>query len=189
LKRSRIRTNAHELELNLKRNAKTSVEARRERLLADRNLVANLPFKISARRPDSKQTYVAPVQRKPLQVQRPKTAEAFKPEPTLAEVDYQHILSVIEGMTQTMERNPTTFAKLDEEALRDMYLVPLNGHFEGAATGETFNAAGKTDILIRMEDRNIFIKRTDCSSSASKRSLPSHARERSRCRLQRLPTP
>ena len=56
-----------------------------------------------------------------------------------------------------MERNPTTFAKLDEEALRDMYLVPLNGHFEGAATGETFNASGKTDIIIRVEDRNIFI--------------------------------
>jgi hypothetical protein len=151
-----LRTNAQELEVNLKRNAMTSVEARRERLLADRNLVANLPFKIKTR-VDSKQTYVAPVHRKPIQVQRPKTPEAFKPEPTLAEVDYHHILTVIEGMTQTMERNPTTFAKLDEEALRDMYLVPLNGHFEGAATGETFNAAGKTDILIRVEDRNIFI--------------------------------
>ena len=150
------RTNAQELEVNLKRNAKAAVDSRRERLLADRNLVANLPFKIRAR-PDNKQTYVAPIHRKPIQVQRPRTTEAFKPEPTLAEADYQHILTVIEGMTQTMERNPTTFAKLDEEALRDMYLVPLNGHFEGAATGETFNAAGKTDILIRDGDRNIFI--------------------------------
>ncbi len=81
-----LRTNAQELEVNLKRNAKTSVEARRERLLADRNLVANLPFKIKTR-VDSKQTYVAPVHRKPIQVQRPKTPEAFKPEPTLAEVE------------------------------------------------------------------------------------------------------
>jgi hypothetical protein len=68
----------------------------------------------------------------------------------LAEQDYQHVLTVIEGMTATMERNPTTFAKLDEEQLRDMYLVPLNGNFEGAATGETFNAEGKTDIIVRV---------------------------------------
>jgi hypothetical protein len=36
-------------------------------------------------------------------------------------------------------------------------LVPLNGYFEGAAAGETFNAEGKTDILIRVDGRNIFI--------------------------------
>jgi hypothetical protein len=33
----------------------------------------------------------------------------------------------------------------------------LNGAFEGAASGETFNFTGKTDILIRVEGRNIFI--------------------------------
>jgi hypothetical protein len=132
------------------------IEARKQKLLDTRKMVAGLAFPIRTRQ-DAAKTYVAPVNRKTIQVQRPKTTQAFEPEPTLAEGDYQHVLSVIEDMTKTMERNPTTFAKLDEEALRDMYLVPLNGHFEGAATGETFNAAGKTDILIRVEDRNIFI--------------------------------
>ena len=33
----------------------------------------------------------------------------------------------------------------------------LNGHYEGQATGETFNYEGKTDILIRVDDKNIFI--------------------------------
>jgi hypothetical protein len=33
----------------------------------------------------------------------------------------------------------------------------LNSHYEGGATGETFNAAGKTDVLIRVEDRTVFI--------------------------------
>jgi hypothetical protein len=33
----------------------------------------------------------------------------------------------------------------------------LNGRFEGAATGETFNYEGKTDILVRVDGRNIFI--------------------------------
>ena len=31
----------------------------------------------------------------------------------------------------------------------------LNGHYD--ATGETFNAEGKTDILIRTDGRNVFI--------------------------------
>jgi hypothetical protein len=41
--------------------------------------------------------------------------------------------------------------------LRSHFLVQLNGHYEGQATGETFNYEGKTDILIRVEGRNIFI--------------------------------
>jgi hypothetical protein len=56
-----------------------------------------------------------------------------------------------------MERSPSAFTKMGEEDLRQHFLVQLNGQFEGAATGETFNFKGKTDILIRVQDRNIFI--------------------------------
>ena len=35
--------------------------------------------------------------------------------------------------------------------------MQLNGNYEGQATGETFNYQGKTDILIRSGDRNIFV--------------------------------
>jgi len=35
--------------------------------------------------------------------------------------------------------------------------VQLNGQYDGQATGETFNYEGKTDILIRSGDRNIFV--------------------------------
>jgi hypothetical protein len=56
-----------------------------------------------------------------------------------------------------MERSPRAFATLDEEAIRTHFLLQLNGHYEGGATGETFNAHGKTDILIRVENKNIFI--------------------------------
>ncbi len=60
-------------------------------------------------------------------------------------------------MSRVVERNPNSFSALNEEAIRDHFLLQLNGHYEGAATGETFNSSGKTDILIRVEDRNIFI--------------------------------
>ena len=46
---------------------------------------------------------------------------------------------------------------MGEEDIRQQFLVQLNGRFEGAATGETFNYEGKTDILVRVEGKNIFI--------------------------------
>lgn len=36
-------------------------------------------------------------------------------------------------------------------------LLILEPNFEGAATGETFNKSGKTDILLRHEGKNVFI--------------------------------
>jgi hypothetical protein len=60
-------------------------------------------------------------------------------------------------MVHVMERSPKAFAGMDEEALRQHFLVQLNGQYEGQATGETFNFEGKTDILIRAEGRNVFI--------------------------------
>ena len=43
-----------------------------------------------------------------------------------------------------------------EEALRDLLLMQLAPHFQ-SVTGETFNKAGKTDILIRHEKSNLFV--------------------------------
>jgi hypothetical protein len=59
-------------------------------------------------------------------------------------------------MTLVIERSPSVFSKMPEETLRDHYLVQLNGQYE-SATGETFNAEGKTDILVRDGNRNVFI--------------------------------
>jgi hypothetical protein len=137
--------------------ARNAITRRRDKLLANQNLVAELGIPLK-RTPETNLTYVAPeVKRKIAPKLPPATAGAFKPEPVLEEAEYQHILGVIEGMVRVMERSPKAFCNLDEEALRTQFLVPLNGHYEGQATGETFNYQGKTDILIRSGDRNIFI--------------------------------
>jgi hypothetical protein len=78
---------------------------------------------------------------------------SFTPEPALSTPDYEHILKVIDDMEQVMERSPSAFASIDEESLRSHFLVQLNGHYEGQATGETFNYEGKTDILIRVNGK------------------------------------
>lgn len=47
------------------------------------------------------------------------------------------------------ERLPSTYAKKEEEHLRDHILLTLGAAVIGSATGETFNKRGKTDILVR----------------------------------------
>lgn len=70
---------------------------------------------------------------------------------------YEQALKIVQDMALVMERSPEAFRAMDEEALRQHFLVQLNAQFEGKATGETFNMSGKTDILLREGDRNVFI--------------------------------
>lgn len=71
---------------------------------------------------------------------------------------YEEILRILENMNLIMERSPKTFSKLKkEEELRDLFLAILNTSFEGEAMGEVFNYMGRTDILIRHENSNVFI--------------------------------
>jgi hypothetical protein len=60
-------------------------------------------------------------------------------------------------MSFVMERNPRVFSTAPEETIRDHYLVQLNGQYEGTATGETFNGAGHTDIIVRDDNANLFV--------------------------------
>jgi hypothetical protein len=71
--------------------------------------------------------------------------------------EYKKILSTLCHMIRVMERNPLTFFDVGEEALRDHFLVQLNGVYKGQATGETVNCKGKTDIMVRLKGENVFI--------------------------------
>ncbi|MCX7155123.1 MAG: hypothetical protein NTW45_01600 [Rhodocyclales bacterium] len=154
---STLRTNTAGLNQQLFQGAKTSIESRRQKLLADRNLVGALGFKMK-QRDGNQRTFSAPeVKRKIAPTMPPASSAPYKPEPVLNDDDYEHILSVLDNMAHVMERSPSAFHHMDEEALRTHFLVQLNGHYEGQATGETFNYEGKTDILVRSGDKNIFI--------------------------------
>ena len=133
-----------------------AVAKRKGKLRKDMDLVSGLGIPVRQRNvPD---TFVVPQVRRKPKIELPKVpAGPYKPEPVLADEHYESILKIIENMTLVMERSPHAFAKMQEEHLRDHFLVQLNGHFEGAASGETFNYEGKTDILIRHEGRNVFI--------------------------------
>lgn len=87
----------------------------------------------------------------------PPPRSGYTPEPGIRDEDYSHILSVIRHEGRTFETTPKTFAVHDEEALRDIMLAHLNGHYQGDAAGETFRRSGKTDIRIEDSKRAAFV--------------------------------
>jgi hypothetical protein len=136
--------------------AMTSAQQRREKVLADAELVASLGVPVR-RRADAAPTYAVAPARRRASTNSVESRTAHPPEPVFSAEEYEHILSIVRNMVAVMERSPRTFESLDEEALRDHFLVQLNGQYEGGATGETFNFEGKTDILVRERGRNVFI--------------------------------
>lgn len=133
-----------------------AIASRRQRLQAQNNLAAVLGIPLKRSKYDVE---VSPVQMK-RRIVRPlpaAPARGFVPEPGISDADYQHILKVIRHEGRTFEGAATTFAKLEEEELRDILLAHLNGHYEGDATGETFRKKGKTDIRIEDENRAAFV--------------------------------
>ena len=67
------------------------------------------------------------------------------------------ILDLINGSCGQFERTPITFAKLDEEELRNVILSNLNSRYEFEALGEAFCKRGKTDIYLRVQEGGIFV--------------------------------
>jgi hypothetical protein len=136
------------------------IEDRRSRILRRRDLSGKLGFPIS-RRDDAPRP--VPLERKVLGVQRRQAAplprqRSYQDEYALDQADYEDVISVIVGMLRALERTPSVATvHRDEEFLRDILLVSLNGTFKGTATGETFVKTGKTDILVRVEDRHVFV--------------------------------
>ena len=148
---------AEEHNSSLLQAVRTEVQARKKRILDRRDLVATIGLPLR-HRDDSPQTYSVPSVRRKPDVQMPTGGhKPFVPEPALAVSEYENILDVMRSMVRVMEASPQAFANMKEEDLRQHFLVQLNGQYQGGATGETFNYQGKTDILIREKDRNVFI--------------------------------
>lgn len=136
---------------------KAALNSKLSKARAVLGVVAGLGIPIKQK--SAPETFVAPVKRRkrPVVTRPAVPTNRFAPEPALDQDEFEHILRVLTSMALVIERSPASFSTLDEEAIRTHFLIQLNGHYEGSATGETFNAEGKTDILIRVEDRTIFI--------------------------------
>jgi hypothetical protein len=150
-----------------------SAAQRRAKLLKDRDIQASIGYPIT-RRPDAdshsvsvKRTGITPgIEARP--TGRP---NAFAPEPAIDKADYEKVLAVLRNARSGLERSPSIGAKLDEEEMRDILLLYLNGQLEDEATGETFNYMGRTDILVRKDGRNVFIGECKVFDPRNKQSV------------------
>lgn len=115
----------------------------------------NVPYKL-LKNDSQPLTYKVPNVIQKIEIIKP-LAKQPSPEPIIEEKEYDNILQICSDMTMVMERSPKAFVNMGEEDLRTHFLVQLNGQYQGQATGETFNSNGKTDILIRNDNQNVFI--------------------------------
>jgi hypothetical protein len=101
-----------------------------------------------------------PIEIKPRQlrtaIERP-TPRAPKPEPTLKRDEVIVLVDFIEQYTRQFEVAPKTYAKMDEEELRDLLVGMMNANYPGATTGETFSKLGKTDISLRVDCGHVLV--------------------------------
>lgn len=139
----------------LRRQVSSTISQRRARLMTNRRLEASLGYPVPQREAPQ---FAVPVTRRKIEtLRRPTPSSPSQPEWVLPEAQYEQALAVLRDARSTLERHPLMTTYLEEERIRDLLLAFLNLHFKGKAAGEVFNAAGKTDILIRAEDRNVFI--------------------------------
>lgn len=152
-----VRNDVSAFNSTLRSAAESGVKQRKQRILHNQGRLASLgiPLKVRANSP---KTFSPPQIVRKIAPTLPKISQTpFVPEPAMADEHYEHVIDVIQNMTMVMECSASEFANMGEETLRQHYLVQLNGHFVGQATGETFNASGKTDILLRIDGKNVFI--------------------------------
>ena len=128
-----------------------ATESRRQKLLREQQVMQALGVPIKHRADATP----IPVQRK-ISVRPPKPTRGSS-NPYLDSAVYEEILDVLQRMNQVLERSPSAFVGIDEEDLRWHFVIQLNGSFTTGATGETFNAHGKSDIFLPCEGGNVFI--------------------------------
>lgn len=133
---------------------RAAYDQRKDRITRDRHVQDALGIPVQ---PTGIPRRAVPARRKQVTLATRRSQERFVPEPVLDEATYRDVLEGVQGWARTLERTRRTTMKLDEEELRDLLLGTLNTYWAGNAGGELFNNNGKTDILVRAEDRNVFI--------------------------------
>lgn len=143
---------------SLEAQARKELVRRKEEIRSKQGFLSAIKVPLR-KREDLPETFAVPVPKPPRKIAlRPAASEKpFRPEPTVDEGTYREILQVIYDVGKAFERLPATYSAKSEEELRDHVLLYLVPRFTGSATGETFNRGGKTDILLRYENTNVFV--------------------------------
>jgi len=138
--------------------------ARRIGVLRQREAMS-AAFTLPVRQVDPDRALEIPVRRTTVILKSSPSTPGAPQEWSLADAVYERMITTITRFADALERRPASARLLlpDEETLRDWLMFLLSANYEAPDGGELFiggetvNGKGKTDILIRHQDRNAFI--------------------------------
>lgn len=146
-----LNNNIESMRKELGKQARSSIEKRRSELDTKQQIMDELGVQTQSKEPRG---FVKPEKKRNLELSAPSGDASPPGVPDKVFID---LLEIIEDIGINIERSAERVRTLDEQSLRDIFLAGINSHFKGLATGETFNKSGKTDILLRHENNNIFV--------------------------------
>lgn len=98
--------------------------------------------------------FVKPEKKLELKILDKQTGEV---DPSLEMETYDEIIGIINSLGINLERSCQRLRSQGEEPLRDTILGALGSVYKGMVSAESFNKEGKTDILLKHRDHNIFL--------------------------------
>lgn len=131
--------------------ARSAIERRRGEIETKTRVMEELGVETEGPRD---QGFVVPEKKRSIEL--PKPDDSSSPS-IIPDNHYLEILNLIDDLGVNIERSVDTVRDLDEESLRDIFLIGINSHYAGIAQGESFNRSGKTDILLPYENWNLFV--------------------------------
>jgi hypothetical protein len=134
-----------------RKDARKAIERRRDNVETKQQVMDELGVDTGT---PGNQGYVVPEKKRDIQI---KASDSDSTSEILPEQTFVEILDIIDDLGLNIERSAERVRDLDEESLRDIFLAGINSHYAGLATGETFNRTGKTDILLRYDNKNLFV--------------------------------
>lgn len=99
--------------------------------------------------------FIKPIQKIEIKIKDKKTNDEI--EYILDKEVYDTITQTVNSLGINLERCSNRVRNLDEESLRDTFFMALNSTFKGLVSTETFNKNGKTDLIIRYGDKNLYV--------------------------------
>ena len=134
-----------------RKDARKAIERRRDNIETKQQVMDDLGVETGT---PGDQGYVVPEKKRDIQITASETDSTSE---ILPEQTFVEILDIVDDLGLNIERSVERVRDLDEESLRDIFLIGINSHYAGLATGETFNRTGKTDILLRYDNKNLFV--------------------------------
>jgi hypothetical protein len=76
---------------------------------------------------------------------------------SVPEAEYRVVVESLQRALGSMEQAPPAYESMGEEALRQVVLTALNTRFDSSTSAEAYRGNGKTDLLVRIDNRVVYV--------------------------------